>query len=261
MTGQLRPLSLIVTCLTAVDSLEASVISRLPLRPSSAGTRMNTSVTFLNTGQCCKDVQAASEPHDSTVKTHIRITDNAICISISTRTTFNIDSMWKVRETSYWRTDYHHLWISPLCFLSSTLTLQYCTASLWHLIPFTCNPGSKVKSSGKWNFCHSPGKEQSSRAAWNPEWFELAVLCHIPEKAHQGPWACTCDETSFSACANCTFAVCCDLRHAAQKPRDWSAMKSRAEPRRPPSLKSLCCSELNQYSLRLMQKKKRRGRR
>lgn len=59
--------------LTAVDSLEASVISRLPLRPSSAGTRMNTSVTSLNTGQCCKGEQGRSEPHHSAVETLIGI--------------------------------------------------------------------------------------------------------------------------------------------------------------------------------------------
>lgn len=40
--------------LTAVDSLDANVISKFPLRPSSAGTKMKTSVTFLNTSQCCK---------------------------------------------------------------------------------------------------------------------------------------------------------------------------------------------------------------
>lgn len=40
--------------LTAVDNLDANVISKFPLRPSSAGTKMKTSVTFLNTSQCCK---------------------------------------------------------------------------------------------------------------------------------------------------------------------------------------------------------------
>lgn len=40
--------------LTAVDSLEARVISRFPLSPSRAGTRMKTSVTFWNTSQCYK---------------------------------------------------------------------------------------------------------------------------------------------------------------------------------------------------------------
>lgn len=40
--------------LTAVESLEASVISRLPLSPSRAGTRMNTSFTSVKTVQCCK---------------------------------------------------------------------------------------------------------------------------------------------------------------------------------------------------------------
>lgn len=59
--------------LTAVDSREASVISRLPLRPSSAGTRMNTSVTSLKTGQCCKVEQVRSELHHSAVNTLIGI--------------------------------------------------------------------------------------------------------------------------------------------------------------------------------------------
>lgn len=40
--------------LTAVDSLDARVISRFPLSPSSAGTRMKTSVTFWKTSQCYK---------------------------------------------------------------------------------------------------------------------------------------------------------------------------------------------------------------
>lgn len=43
------------TLLTAVESLEANVISRLPLSPSSAGTRMKTSDTSVNTVQCCND--------------------------------------------------------------------------------------------------------------------------------------------------------------------------------------------------------------
>lgn len=34
---------------------------------------------------------------------------------------------------------------------------------------------------------------------------------------HQGPWARTCDETSFSARANCTCAVWRDLRHTSAK--------------------------------------------
>lgn len=38
--------------LTAVDSLDARVISRFPFSPSSAGTRMKTSVTFWKTSQC-----------------------------------------------------------------------------------------------------------------------------------------------------------------------------------------------------------------
>lgn len=114
-----------VTCLTAVDSLEARVISRLPLRPSRAGTRMKTSVTSLNTDQCCKDATAQWE--------HIRIADNTIwiSISISSRTTFNIDSQQNYgpltgqeeTETFCWRTDDHHLWICPL---SPTIMLQFC---------------------------------------------------------------------------------------------------------------------------------------
>lgn len=39
--------------LAAVDSLDARVISKFPLSPSSAGTRMKTSVTFWKTSQCC----------------------------------------------------------------------------------------------------------------------------------------------------------------------------------------------------------------
>lgn len=46
--------------LTAVESLEASVISRLPLSPSRAGTRMNTSFTSIKTVQCCKDQSGTS---------------------------------------------------------------------------------------------------------------------------------------------------------------------------------------------------------
>jgi len=38
--------------LTAVDSLDAKVISKFPLRPRRAGTKIKTSVTFLNTSQC-----------------------------------------------------------------------------------------------------------------------------------------------------------------------------------------------------------------
>lgn len=39
-------------CLTAVDSLDARVISRLPFRPSRAGTRMKISVMYLKASQC-----------------------------------------------------------------------------------------------------------------------------------------------------------------------------------------------------------------
>lgn len=42
-------------CLTAVDSLEARVISRFPFSPSSAGTRMKISVMYWNASQCCGD--------------------------------------------------------------------------------------------------------------------------------------------------------------------------------------------------------------
>lgn len=37
-----------------MDSLDARVISKFPLSPSSAGTRMKTSVTFWKTSQCYK---------------------------------------------------------------------------------------------------------------------------------------------------------------------------------------------------------------
>ena len=40
-----------------VLSREARVISRFPFRPSRAGTRMNTSVTSVNTRQCCRNTQ------------------------------------------------------------------------------------------------------------------------------------------------------------------------------------------------------------
>ena len=39
--------------LAAVERREASVISRLPFRPSRAGTRMKISEISTNTGQCC----------------------------------------------------------------------------------------------------------------------------------------------------------------------------------------------------------------
>ncbi len=39
--------------LTKVESLEASVISRFPLSPKSAGTRMKSSLISLKTVQCC----------------------------------------------------------------------------------------------------------------------------------------------------------------------------------------------------------------
>lgn len=40
--------------LTAVDSLDASVISRFPFSPTRAGTRINTSESSSNTSQCWK---------------------------------------------------------------------------------------------------------------------------------------------------------------------------------------------------------------
>lgn len=39
--------------LTAVDSLEAKVISKFPFMPNTAGTRMKISVTSRNTSQFC----------------------------------------------------------------------------------------------------------------------------------------------------------------------------------------------------------------
>lgn len=51
--------------LTAVESLEARVISRFPFMPNTAGTRMRSSVTSWNTSQFC---------HESTrSKTHHRV--------------------------------------------------------------------------------------------------------------------------------------------------------------------------------------------
>lgn len=38
--------------LTAVDSLAARVISKLPFNPTNAGTRINISVMTLKTSQC-----------------------------------------------------------------------------------------------------------------------------------------------------------------------------------------------------------------
>lgn len=46
-----------VVKLTAVDSLEASVISRFPFKPRRAGTRIKTSFTSENTFQCCRERQ------------------------------------------------------------------------------------------------------------------------------------------------------------------------------------------------------------
>lgn len=50
----LRACLLPARTLTAVESLDARVISRFPFSPSRAGTRMKTSVTFWKTSQCCK---------------------------------------------------------------------------------------------------------------------------------------------------------------------------------------------------------------
>lgn len=47
-----------------MESLEARVISRFPLSPSSAGTRMKTSVTFWKTSQCYK---VKTEPRNFSV--------------------------------------------------------------------------------------------------------------------------------------------------------------------------------------------------
>ena len=38
--------------LTAVESRDASVISRFPFRPTRGGTNVNRSLTSINTGQC-----------------------------------------------------------------------------------------------------------------------------------------------------------------------------------------------------------------
>lgn len=43
--------------LTWVESLEARVISRLPLRPRRGGTRITTSETFVKTGQCYRNTE------------------------------------------------------------------------------------------------------------------------------------------------------------------------------------------------------------
>ena len=46
--------------LTAVDSRDASVISRLPFSPSRAGTRINNSPTLVYTSQCCRETRKNS---------------------------------------------------------------------------------------------------------------------------------------------------------------------------------------------------------
>lgn len=74
--------------LTAVESLEASVISRFPLSPSSAGTRMNTSDTSINTVQCCKDHHILHEYDNINIMNtllyqteHSRITDTQCTVT------------------------------------------------------------------------------------------------------------------------------------------------------------------------------------
>lgn len=48
-----------------MDNREANVISKFRLRPRSAGTKMKTSVTFLNTSQCYKTKQQLSLAQDT----------------------------------------------------------------------------------------------------------------------------------------------------------------------------------------------------
>jgi len=59
--GAGSPLNRLNLHLTCVDSLDARVISRLPLSPSSAGTRMKISETSTNAGQCCKHTQGKDD--------------------------------------------------------------------------------------------------------------------------------------------------------------------------------------------------------
>lgn len=64
-----RPASCHAGRVAAVDSRDASVISRLPLRPSRAGTRMNSSLISVNSGQCCttsRKMPAATIPNPAT---------------------------------------------------------------------------------------------------------------------------------------------------------------------------------------------------
>lgn len=42
--------------LTCVDNLDARVISKFPLRPNKAGTKIKISETTLKTSQCCKNL-------------------------------------------------------------------------------------------------------------------------------------------------------------------------------------------------------------
>ena len=57
--------------LTAVDSLEARVISRFPLSPTRAGTKMNTSVICWNTSQCWSHTHTHTRIHTH-ARTHAR---------------------------------------------------------------------------------------------------------------------------------------------------------------------------------------------
>ena len=43
--------------LTAVDNLDARVISRLPFSPNRAGTSINISFSCMYTSQCCKEAR------------------------------------------------------------------------------------------------------------------------------------------------------------------------------------------------------------
>lgn len=49
--------------LTAVERREASVISRLPFRPTRGGTNVSRSFTSVNTGQCCGERTGGQSKH------------------------------------------------------------------------------------------------------------------------------------------------------------------------------------------------------
>ena len=60
--------------LTAVERREARVISRLPFRPSRAGTRMNISLMLLYTSQCWqseRDRETYGRRHCSHAQTNL----------------------------------------------------------------------------------------------------------------------------------------------------------------------------------------------